>query len=322
MAFDYVKFRRGNADAFSALHPKDPNTLYFVYSNPAAKRGLLYLGNKLIGGGEFSQLIDVDVANAQPGDILWYTNIGTEENPIWGWQAIDPERLPLIPDDAILSEDSHLAPGDTLSQAIMKLDEAIAASDSNTWRAVRVNGVEALSNAITSGAVDFAGGDGIALSAENGTITISLGNNLIQVLQELFEEHPEILPVFDGEGPGLVPAAPEVEQGDSTSNYVLAGDGTWININNYGGPYWEELSGYVVGNYIGKLLDEAYHNDLEPNNINFTLQLDENVINPPETTEEITQEEYQYWRINGQIPEAGLYEEPQNIILIITRKMA
>ncbi len=183
MAFDYVKFRRGNADAFSALHPKDPNTLYFVYSNPAAKRGLLYLGDKLIGGGEFSQLIDVDVANAQPGDILWYTNIGTEENPVWGWQAIDPERVPLIPDDAVLSEDSHLAPGDTLSQAIMKLDEAIATSDSNTWRAVRVNGIEALSNAITSGAVDFAGDDGIALSVENGTITISLGDNLIQVLQ-------------------------------------------------------------------------------------------------------------------------------------------
>lgn len=243
MAFDYVKFRRGNADAFSALNPKDPNTLYFVYANPAAKKGLLYLGDKLIGGGLFSELSDVDIENAQPGDILIYTNVGTEEEPEWVWKASTPEILKLIPDDAVLPEGSNLAPGDSLSQAIMKLDEAIGLADSNTWRAVHVNGVEALSNAITSGAVNFAAGDGIVLNAQNGTITISLGNNLIEVLTELFGEHPEILPIYDGENPGLVPAAPATDpedEEDVPANYVLGGNGTWINIRNLG-PFWEDL---------------------------------------------------------------------------------
>lgn len=260
MAFDYVKFRRGNADAFSALNPKDPNTLYFVYSNPAAKKGLLYLGDKLIGGGEFSDMSGIDVENAEPGDILIYTNVGTEEEPEWVWKASSPEILKLIPDDAVLPEGSNLAPGDSLSVAIMKLDEAIGLADSNTWRAVHVNGVEALSNAITSGAVNFAAGDGIVLSAQNGTITISLGNNLIEVLTELFGEHPEILPVYDGENPGLVPAAPTTDpedEEDIPANYVLGGNGTWINIQNLG-PFWQDLTGTVIPNFSSMPYSEAY----------------------------------------------------------------
>lgn len=241
MAFDYVKFRRGNSDAFSALNPKDPNTLYFVYSNPAAKKGLLYLGDKLIGGGEFSDMSGVDVENAEPGDVLIYTNIGTEQEPEWVWKASSPEILKLIPDDAILPETSNLDPGDSLSQAIMKLDEAIGLADSNTWRAVHVNGVEALSDAITSGAVNFAQGDGVVLAAENGTITISLGNNLVDVIAQLLEEHPELLPVYGGDTAGLVPPAPDTDEEDVPANYVLAGDGTWINIKNLG-PFWEDLS--------------------------------------------------------------------------------
>lgn len=246
MAFDYVRFRRGNADAFSALNPKDPNTLYFVYANPQSKKGVLYLGDKLIGGGEFSDLAGVDVENAEPGDILWYTNIGTEENPEWVWQAIDPERLPLIPEDAVLSDNSHLAPGDTLSQAIMKLDEAISFNDTDSWRPIYVEGVEALSDSIESGHVNFAAGEGIALVASNGTITISIGSDIADILEQLFEEHPEILPEipsYDGDEPGLVPSAPEVDPHDPSdipANYVLAGDGTWINIQNLG-PFWEDL---------------------------------------------------------------------------------
>lgn len=251
MAFDYVRFRRGNSDAFSALNPKDPNTLYFVYANPAAKKGLLYLGDKLIGGGEFSDMTGIDVENAEPGDILIYTNIGTEEEPEWVWKASSPEILKLIPDDATLPEGSNLAPGDSLSVAIMKLDEAIGLADSNTWRAIHVNGVEALSNAITSGAVNFAAGDGIVLAAANGTITISLGSNLVDVIQQLLEDHPELLPVYGGDIAGLVPAAPTPDpdvEGDSTANYVLGGNGTWININNLG-PFWNDLTGEPIPDF-------------------------------------------------------------------------
>lgn len=249
MAFDYVKFRRGNADAFSALNPKDPNTLYFIYTTPAAKKGLLYLGDKLIGGGEFADLVGVDVSTAQPGDILYYTNIGTEEEPIWVWKNIDPERLPLIPEDAVLPEDSHLAPGDTLSVAIMKLDAAINA-DTNSWRPIYVEGVEALSSALESGHVDFAAGNGIQLSALNGVINISIDANQIEEL--IADVIEDLIKPFDGNEPGLVPAAPETDPDDDSDvpgNYVLAGDGTWVNINNFG-VYWEDLPEYV-GPVIG-----------------------------------------------------------------------
>lgn len=242
MAFDYVKFRRGNSIAFSALNPKDPNTLYFIYENPAAKKGLLYLGDKLIGGGNFSELADVDVENAQPGDILVYTNIGTEQEPEYVWQAMDPECLPLIPDDAILPADSNLAPGDSLSEAIMKLDEAIAdVSDTDTWRPIYVEGVEQLTSALDSGSVNFTAGEGLVITASNGSINISVdAQAFIQSVEYLISQN--IVP-YNGSDPGLVPAAPETDpqdQSDVLGNYVLAGDGTWVNITNLG-PYWIEL---------------------------------------------------------------------------------
>lgn len=249
MAFDYVKFRRGNTDAFSALNPKDPNTLYFVYSNPAAKRGLLYLGDKLIGCGSFSEIVDVDVEDAQPGYILIYTNVGTEEEPEWVWKASSAEILPLIPDDAIMPEGSNLDPGDTLSQAIMKLDAAITENSSDTWRPIYVNDVQELSEVVESGHVNFAAGEGIVLEASNGTITISID---AAAIEELIENKIEELVVpYEGDEPGLVPPAPEPDPqdaGDNTGNYVLSGDGTWVNITNLG-PFWEELNGIIIPDF-------------------------------------------------------------------------
>ena len=274
MAFDYVKFRRGSTDAFSALNPKDPNTLYFVYENPAAKKGLLYLGDKLIGGGKFSELTDVDTDNAQPGDILVYVNIGTEQEPEYVWQAMDPERLPLIPDDAILPDDSNLAPGDTLSQAIMKLDEAISnIADTDSWRPIYVEGVQQLTDSLDSGYVNFTAGVGIALAASNGTINISVdANALAEIIEQVVGE---IVVPYDGNKPGLVPEAPETDPQDPSdvpSNYVLAGDGTWININNFG-PYWEELSGVVIPDFT-----QEYPIDLNYYYIGAPLEVAEGIL--------------------------------------------
>lgn len=270
MAFDYVKFRRGSTDAFSALNPKDPNTLYFVYENPAAKKGLLYLGDKLIGGGKFSELTDVDTENAQPGDILVYVNIGTEQEPEYVWQAMDPERLPLIPDDAVLPDNSNLAPGDTLSEAIMKLDEAIGdIADTDSWRPIYVEGVEELTNSIDSGYVNFAAGVGIALAAANGTINISID---AQALAELVED---IIVPYNGDEPGLVPKAPETDSQDPSDvpgNYVLAGDGTWINITNLG-PFWEDLTGVVIPDFT-----QEYPIDLNYYYIGTPLEVAEGIL--------------------------------------------
>ena len=47
----YVKFMRGNPEAFERLSVKDTETLYFIYA-AGASEGKLYLGDKLIAGGD------------------------------------------------------------------------------------------------------------------------------------------------------------------------------------------------------------------------------------------------------------------------------
>lgn len=46
----YVRFMRGNSQAFSLLAQKDKDTLYFIYDND--NEGKLYLGDRLIAGGD------------------------------------------------------------------------------------------------------------------------------------------------------------------------------------------------------------------------------------------------------------------------------
>ena len=61
----YVKFYRGSTTAFELLKTNnrlDSDTLYFVYTNANATKGLLYLGDKLISGsvdGSGSVLTDI-----------------------------------------------------------------------------------------------------------------------------------------------------------------------------------------------------------------------------------------------------------------------
>lgn len=322
MAFDYVKFRRGNTDAFSALNPKDPNTLYFVYANVESKKGLLYLGDKLIGGGEFSELVGVDVENAQPGDILYYTNIGSAEEPEWVWQAIDPESLPLIPEDAIMPEGSNLDPGDTLSQAIMKLDEAIGNASHDTWRAIQVEGVEALSNAIDSGDVNFAAGDGLVLTAVNGTITINFSEELGRIVLEIVNDNIADLPIFSKDGPGLVPSTEDIQPenpDDPTFNsdeYVLTAGGNWVHISQIAGPFWEEMQLEEMPNLSGMIVADAL-NQLEA--LGFTQY---------EIRDYYTDEVYASTRslrlwdlyvVNHTNPEAGaaIKDKPENIFVTI-----
>jgi hypothetical protein len=57
----------------------DPNTLYFIYANDDAATGILYMGDKLIGGNNSSinpssmslnDLTDVIVENAETNSFL------------------------------------------------------------------------------------------------------------------------------------------------------------------------------------------------------------------------------------------------------------
>lgn len=79
---NYVKFLRGTPAAFEKLSIKDKDTLYFI-SEPGAKNGLLYLGDKIIAGssstGSISSLsiadlkdVIIDNTGLTDGSILMY----------------------------------------------------------------------------------------------------------------------------------------------------------------------------------------------------------------------------------------------------------
>lgn len=54
MSTNYVKFQRGSTTAYNNLQVKDPNTLYFIYDADNSNNAALYLGAKLISGGNIN----------------------------------------------------------------------------------------------------------------------------------------------------------------------------------------------------------------------------------------------------------------------------
>lgn len=66
MAINYVKFQRGSQAAYDALKTAgnlDTNTLYFIYKDEADSVGALYMGNRIISGG------DITIASARLDDL-------------------------------------------------------------------------------------------------------------------------------------------------------------------------------------------------------------------------------------------------------------
>lgn len=80
MAVNYVKFQRGSQEAYDALKSAgklDKNTLYFIYSTDNSSVGALYMGNRIISGGDITiasasldDLADVVVAGAGTNSFL------------------------------------------------------------------------------------------------------------------------------------------------------------------------------------------------------------------------------------------------------------
>lgn len=73
----YVRFMRGSQEAYDALVSKDDNTLYFVYDPANIKAGALYMGNRLISGGDtilqsatLKELADVLAEEVKENSIL------------------------------------------------------------------------------------------------------------------------------------------------------------------------------------------------------------------------------------------------------------
>lgn len=80
MAVNYVKFQRGSQTAYEALKTAgklDDNTLYFIYPEENKSVGALYMGSRIISGGDITiasatldDLADVIVNNAQTNSFL------------------------------------------------------------------------------------------------------------------------------------------------------------------------------------------------------------------------------------------------------------
>lgn len=77
MAINYVRFQRGTKEAYLALKSAnqiDNNTLYFIYPEDSDSIGELYLGNRIISGG------DVTIASASLDDLSDVVLSETGEN--------------------------------------------------------------------------------------------------------------------------------------------------------------------------------------------------------------------------------------------------
>ena len=93
---NYIRIRRGTPNAYKRLRYKDPNTLYFIAEKDATT-GLLYMGDKLIAGGDTSEstaaqielkdLADVIVENIGDNDLLVY------DTSINAWKNVNIENI-------------------------------------------------------------------------------------------------------------------------------------------------------------------------------------------------------------------------------------
>lgn len=97
MAINYVRFQRGTLEAYEALLEKgliDKNTLYFIYADDDSSAGSLYMGEKIISGGDtnyvfstLDELSDVEVTDAESNSFL------VKDSATNNWIAKTPEQV-------------------------------------------------------------------------------------------------------------------------------------------------------------------------------------------------------------------------------------
>lgn len=96
---NYVRFQRGSLAAYEALKSAgrlDENTLYFIYDKEGSSVGSLYMGDKVISGGDVTftsasldELSDVIVAGAKANSFLVKNDEGN-------WIAAAPEAVAVL----------------------------------------------------------------------------------------------------------------------------------------------------------------------------------------------------------------------------------
>lgn len=74
---NYIRIRRGTPPAYKRLRYKDPNTLYFIAEKDATT-GLLYMGDKLIAGGDYSEAVSAQIKLEDLADVI-QENVGDKD---------------------------------------------------------------------------------------------------------------------------------------------------------------------------------------------------------------------------------------------------
>lgn len=125
----YVKFMRGTQAAYDAMSSHDDNTLYFVYDPDNVNVGALYMGDRVISGGDIvltsatlKELADVLADTTKENSFLVQQADGKWDNmPIEEVAALIKENMGEIaaPAPAQVFQ-SELASNETLEQAIAR----------------------------------------------------------------------------------------------------------------------------------------------------------------------------------------------------------
>ena len=74
---NYIRIRRGTPPAYKRLRYKDPNTLYFIAEKDATT-GLLYMGDKLIAGGDYNEAVSAQINLKDLADVI-QENVGDKD---------------------------------------------------------------------------------------------------------------------------------------------------------------------------------------------------------------------------------------------------
>lgn len=270
----YVKFMRGTQAAYDALTSKDDNTLYFVYDPANEKVGALYMGDRVISGGDIvlasatlKELADVLADVTKENSFLVQREDGKWDNmAITDVAALIKENMGEIVAPAQVFQ-ADLAEGETPDAAIVRVVNGKALTAGDIAIVKEIIGVDAADNSVAKShtAYVYDGENWAAMdgnySAKNvffdedftftkaiGTVTIptsgskkvdAKGKNLSEFFSALFAEED---------------TDPD-KTNPSVSTFTISGGGSF------------EVGSVVTPSYTAKFADGSYQYGPEPTGV-------------------------------------------------------